>query len=147
MGTTHKIIPNDILLRDISKLLEEGKTVTLLAKGYSMLPFIQGGKDSLILKKFEKYHVGDIVLAEVSKDFYIMHRVISLENGVTLMGDGNIRGKEHCQLKDIKGKVISIVHKGKNINPDTRLQKSLSKIWNILLPCRRILLGIYRRRL
>ncbi len=147
MGSTHRIIPNDILLKDISRLLEEGKTVTLLAKGCSMLPFIHGGKDSIILKKFEKYCVGDIVLAEVSKDFYVVHRIIFLEKGVTLMGDGNFRGTEHCRLEDIKGKVTGIVHKDKNINPDSRSQKTLSKIWNILLPCRRILLGIYRRLL
>lgn len=147
MEATHKIIPNEILLKEISRLLEEGKTATILAKGNSMLPFIQGDKDSITLKKMEIYHIGDIVLAEIIPGNYVVHRIISLTDGVTLMGDGNLRGTEHCHHKDVKGKVISIVHKGKNICPDTRFQKSLSKIWKNLLPCRRILLGLYRRLL
>ena len=42
--------------------LNEGKTVQLIPQGISMLPFIKGGRDKVLIRKEEKIAVGDIVL-------------------------------------------------------------------------------------
>lgn len=140
------IIPNEPLFDEICRLLDANKQVTFLTKGNSMLPFIRGGEDSVVLQKRQVYKKGDIVLFKTNGR-YILHRILRIEGtSVTLMGDGNLSGKEHCHLKDIFGKVLQILPPGKEpVNCNTLLERRKAQIWLKLLPIRRYLLGIYRR--
>ena len=86
-----RVIPNDVLLPEVAKFLEEGREVVLSPKGNSMLPFIREGKDSVILKKLPTEEAGDIVLAKLPGR-YVLHRIVDEDgNRLTLMGDGNLR--------------------------------------------------------
>lgn len=58
------VVPNNILFFHICDLLSQGKTVTFEAKGYSMLPFIVGDRDSVQLTQ-AWWGVGDAVLAKL----------------------------------------------------------------------------------
>lgn len=137
------VIPNDILLGEVSGMLAEGMEVIIMTKGYSMLPFIIGDRDSVKLRKSDSLRIGDIVLAEVAKGRYVLHRVFEIDGDrITLMGDGNLYGTEQCHRSDIKGTVTDI------ITPKGRHKKVTDgKIWERLRPFRRIILGIYRRLL
>ena len=42
-------VPNAELFSEAGRLLSEGKEVTILARGNSMLPFIRGGVDKVTL--------------------------------------------------------------------------------------------------
>lgn len=140
--STSKIeISNEILLKEVSELLNEGKEVVLLAKGSSMLPFIRDCKDSVRLKKRSSFGIGDIVLAKIAAGRWVLHRIIGIDGeSVTLMGDGNISGIEQCLKKDIAGRVEAIVRPdGKEIVPGK------AGLWRKLLPVRRYILGVYRR--
>lgn len=44
------IVSNDTFFEEVIALLREGKKVTVPAKGESMLPFIVGGVDSVVLE-------------------------------------------------------------------------------------------------
>lgn len=152
MDIKHKIVSNNLLFEDIAKIIAEGKSVTLKTKGNSMRPFIIGGRDSVVLKNLNSRPLesGDIVLAKLSSPSrYVLHRVISLqENRVTLMGDGNIIGKEYCTLQDVVARVESIVKGGGSayiVNPYTKSEKIKAKIWFRLLPFRRYLLFLFYR--
>ena len=46
-----KQIPNKILMPEIVKMLNEGHTVTLRLKGYSMRPFLEDERDKALLTK------------------------------------------------------------------------------------------------
>lgn len=141
MERDFKYMPNDILLGEISNLLSEGKDVQLIARGSSMLPFIVGDRDSVRLRKLEAVVPGDIVLAEIRKGVYVLHRVLSIEGGmVTLMGDGNLRGHEECGIDDIKGTVFGIVKPGGRV-----LKPTKGRFWKTVKPFRRILLAVIRR--
>ena len=135
-----RVVPNEILIPEVGKLLDEGREVELQPKGNSMLPFIRQGKDNVLLKKQEPKK-WDIVLARIAPDRYVMHRVIGEQGtNLTLMGDGNIAGYEHCKKEDVLGVVIKIIKNGKKeITPPS------GKFWRRLLPIRRYLLGFYRR--
>ncbi|MBQ0080238.1 MAG: S24/S26 family peptidase [Alistipes sp.] len=134
-------IPNDIMFKQVSELTAQGESVSFMTKGSSMLPFIRGDRDSVRIKKFEQYHVGDIALVRLSNGQYILHRIISIKgNKVTLQGDGNIRGTEHCTLEDVIGGVTAI------IAPSGREKKPTSGAWwRKIKPLRRYILAIYRR--
>ena len=138
----HKVIvPNDILLEEVRRLLAEGKEVILLTKGQSMTPFIRGERDSVAMIRKPDVCVGDIVLAKVEGERYVLHRVIKREGErLTLMGDGNIRGHEHCTCDLVAGTVTRIIKpSGREIKPRD------GRFWRALLPMRRIIIGVWRR--
>ena len=83
--------PNAQLLPEIIKLLNEGHTVTLQLRGFSMRPFLEDKRDKALLAKREIYNIGEPVLAEISPRHYVLHRIIKIEGeDVTLKGDGNL---------------------------------------------------------
>ena len=141
------ILPNDVLLGEVERLLRGGTTVTIKTKGYSMLPFIVGGRDSVVLKPYtERPLPGDIALARLNGNIYVLHRVLSVFNDskVVLMGDGNIKGREYCCIDDLCGKAAMIIRNGRGVKTDSRWFLCCSYIWLKLLPVRRILLAVYR---
>ena len=58
-------LSNDKLLPEVVRLLNEGHTVTLRLRGYSMRPFLEDGRDKALLTKPSVVKVGDPVLAEI----------------------------------------------------------------------------------
>lgn len=135
------------IIEEVVSLVDEGVSVTLPVNGNSMLPFIVGGRDSVILQKPEHPEVGDIALAWVQECRYVLHRIIQIDGErITLMGDGNIAGVEHCSVKEIKAVATHIVKAdGKEYCLNGRLQRWSGALWRRLLPVRRYLLAIYRR--
>ncbi len=135
------------IIEEAIRLVDEGVCVTLPVNGNSMLPFIIGGKESVILQEPEQLEVGDVVLAWADGYRYVVHRIIHIDgDNVTLMGDGNVVGTEHCLLSDIKAKATHVV--GSDEQPRslyTPWQKRGAKLWWYLRPIRRYLLAIYRR--
>lgn len=139
-------LPNEVMLPEVAKMLSEGKQVTIKAKGNSMLPFIVGGRDSVVLEKREVYNIGDIVLAEIGSKQFVLHRILKMDNEqVILMGDGNVSGVERCHKENICGLAITIIHKGKPVDCHSRREYRKALLWRKLLPVRRYLLAIYRR--
>ena len=134
------VVPNDILLGEASRMLSEGRDVIIMTKGSSMLPFIRGERDSVLLRRKKSVEVGDIVLVRLSDGRYVLHRVFEVSGErVVLMGDGNIQGKELCTSGDVVGTVIEIIRDGsRHVTPGK------GRIWRLLLPVRRYLLYIYR---
>ena len=135
-----RTVPNDILLGEVAAVLQEGREAVILPTGRSMLPFIREGVDRVVLRKKDSYAVGDIVLARFDGR-YILHRIVALDgDAVTLMGDGNLSGRERGRTGDIVGTVSAI------IRPDGRRRTpGKGRLWRALLPVRRYLLAIYKR--
>ncbi|MCQ2339825.1 MAG: S24/S26 family peptidase [Paludibacteraceae bacterium] len=134
------LVDNTVLIPEMVRLLHEGKSVTFTPTGVSMRPFIEGGQDSVILIKADQLRVGDIVLAQITPNHYVLHRLIALQGDqVTLMGDGNLFGQEHCSRSDVLAKVQRIISPKGHRKPLTR-----GRLWLMLLPLRRLLLKVYR---
>lgn len=135
-------VPNAILFKAVKEMLYEGKQVTLAVKGYSMLPFLRGGRDSVRLRRHDRYNVGDVVLAEVAPQHYILHRIIAIDgNAVTLSGDGNLGTTEQCLLENIVGCAEAVVD-----SKGWERQVATARNWrNLPRLVRRIVLAAMRR--
>jgi hypothetical protein len=136
-----------VTTKEVIRLLEEGHTVTLPLKGYSMRPFLENQRDKALLAKPQNIATGDPVLAEIQPGHYVLHRIIRIEgNNVTLRGDGNL-SNEYCTLADVKAKAIAFYRKGRTRPDDVKGWKwrIYSWIWMRLFPLRRYLLAFYRR--
>ena len=134
------VVPNNVMLDEVSRLLQEGREVVMMPKGNSMRPFIRGEVDQVRLQSSDELKEGDIVLAHFN-EHYVLHRIIAIDGDkVTLMGDGNLQGIEQVQKSDISGVVVEI------IPPDGKKRKPTSGyVWRKLLPLRKYLLKFYRK--
>ncbi len=135
------------IINEAIRLVDDGVSVTLPVNGNSMLPFIIGGKESVILHAPGLIDVGDVVLAWVDGRRYVVHRVVSIDGErVTLMGDGNLVGREHCLLNDIKARVTHVVDDKERMHYlYNGWRKRAAKMWYWLRLIRRYLLAIYKR--
>lgn len=140
-------LENAVLLPEIVRMMDEGHTVTLRLRGFSMRPFLEDNRDKALMKKAVQPRVGDPVLAETAPDHYVLHRIVGIDgDAVTLRGDGNL-GEEHCRLEDVKAAVIGFYRKGRSRldRTDGWKWKVYSWFWTRLYPVRRYLLAFYRR--
>jgi hypothetical protein len=139
------LVANHILIPEIAALLQEGRQVVFTPTGFSMRPFIEGGHDTVILVRKPEVKVGDICLARIRRITdgevtYVLHRVVRVDSDeVTLAGDGNLRGEEHCKTTDILGTVVRITSPRGLRKPRTR-----GWIWRHICRPRRLWLKLYR---
>ncbi len=131
---------NDILMPEFERLLKEGHMVEFAPKGVSMRPFIEGGRDKVVLKACNEPQVGMIVLARINQAF-VLHRIYKIRGKkIILQGDGNLTGQEVCKAEDIIGFVVRV--KGK-YGQRKRLTKG--SLWRHLpLLVRKVILKLYR---
>ena len=144
------IIDNDTFFADVLRMLEQGKQVTIPVKGFSMLPFIRGSKDLVVLEKAgTDIQADDIVLFHVGPregGRYVMHRILSIDgDAVDIMGDGVPKNHEHVHRNQILAKAVKILRGGtRPLDPYSPGQLRMVHFWQWLLPVRRYILFIYR---
>ncbi len=143
-----KLIPNEVLLPEVARLISEGHTVTLTVRGNSMNPFLVDRRDSIVLGSFAEADLqpGIAVLARESTGRIVFHRIISRRGSVlTLQGDGNLRATEQTDTADVMGIMLSAIRKDKEYPCSGRTWQRYSYWWMKLTPVRRWLLVVFRR--
>lgn len=140
------VVHNDEFFAQVLDSLDKGLTATIPVKGYSMLPFIRGGKDLVVLEKATgKIGRDDIVLFHYGGR-YVMHRVLKEKDGkYDIQGDGVYRGHEYPDRSKILAKATTIIRAGKTpVDPYSKKQLRLVHAWQRLGYLRRYILFIYR---
>ena len=135
------------IIQEAVRLVQDGVSVTFPVKGRSMLPFIIGGRESVILQKPGSLQRGQVVLAQVGPDRYVVHRIIKVEpDRITLMGDGNICGTESCTPSNVLAIAThGVDEKGKRRTLESKGQMFKARVWFRIRPLRRIILAVLRR--
>lgn len=140
----------DIATTDISELLEEGATFKIVVRGYSMLPLLGFGHDTIILRRVDKSEdiSGRIAMFRNEKGRIVVHRIICINSGiVSLRGDGNLYQVEQCKREDIIAVLESVVREnGKEISCTSRRWHRKERVWlSTPLWMRRYALALLRR--
>lgn len=150
------IIDNDVLFAQVLDNLRQGRDVVIPVKGTSMLPFIRGERDLVVLEPVEactaesgcrrSVKADDIVLFRFNGRF-ILHRILWVKDGeAEIQGDGIVKNHEHCSLDAIYGRVKTILRNGKKpVDPYCASSIRRLRVWNFLKPVRRYILGVARR--
>ena len=136
------------MMKEISKLISEGKTVSITAKGYSMNPFIMHMRDQITLGPWTDSQIkkGAVVLVKDVRGCFLIHRIIKREgNKITLLGDGNIGITETAHVKNVIGLMHAVIKKGRTYSVKSLSWRLYSWFWKILTPVRRYPLAIWRR--
>lgn len=146
MGTIIK--DQQVMMEEIRKLVSEGRTVSICAKGYSMNPFIMHMRDQITLGPWtdEQIKKGAVVLVKDLRGNFLIHRIIRRDGDVlTLMGDGNIGIKEKAYVKDVIALMHGVIRKGRTYTVKSRVWRLYSWFWKLLTPVRRYPLALWRR--
>lgn len=150
------VVDNDEFFETVVELLREGRKVTIPAKGESMLPFIVGGIDSVVLEGVEggtpagsalrTAKVGDVVLFQTDGRF-ILHRIIGKDGDKALIqGDGILKSKDLCPRNRIYGRVTTVLKGGgAPVDVDSPSYRRKIWLWMHTVSLRRILLGVWKR--
>ena len=143
-----RIIPNEVLLPEVARLISEGHTVTLTVRGNSMNPFLVDRRDRIVLGPFtdNDLQLNTVVLARDTNGRIVFHRITRRNSKeLTLQGDGNIRITEQTNVDDVMGIMIAAIRKEKEDPGNCRIWHRYSFWWLKLTPVRRWLLAIFRR--
>lgn len=136
------------MMTEIAKLISEGRTVTITAKGYSMNPFIVHMEDQITLGpwKDEDIRRGAVALVKDVRGNYLIHRIIKRKgNRILLMGDGNLGIRENAFTENIIGLMTSVTKKGRSYPVTGPVWRLYSFIWTLLRHVRRYPLALWRR--
>lgn len=140
----------DIATTDITELLEDGTTFKIVVRGYSMLPLLGFGYDTIILRRVDKSEdiSGRIAMFRNENGRIVVHRIIGINGGiVSLRGDGNLYQVEQCQRENIIAVLESVVREnGKEISCTSRSWHRKERLWlSTPLWMRRYALAVLRR--
>ena len=138
--------------QDIELLLQQGNSIQIKPRGYSMYPVLIPGRDEAVIEPIEnkKPKRGDVVLyrrtAENSGHILVLHRIWKIkEAGFYLVGDNQkeIEGPlEECQIKGI---MVGFYRKGKYISSSNIVYRLLTGGWLWLRPVRPYIAGVMAR--
>ncbi len=138
------------IVDNIESLVDIGESFELRVTGYSMLPLLGRGNDTIIVRRTtnEEDILGRIAMFRERDGHIVVHRVRSIEgNVVTLMGDGNTKGMERCSRERIIG-VVEYVRRqrGKVVSCTSWWWRTRERMW-LWLPrfVRRYTLALMRR--
>ena len=141
-------INKEQMFEEISKLIAEGKTVSLTAKGYSMNPFLFHMRDQITLGPWTDSDIrrGAVAFVRDLRGNILIHRIIKREgNIITLEGDGNIGQTEKATLDGIAGIMHSVTRKNRIYTSKSLVWRTYSWIWMALRPLRLYPLVLWRK--
>jgi hypothetical protein len=140
----NKILDNIELLVPIEQSFE------IVVTGYSMLPLLGYGRDTIIVRRTDATESIDnrIAMFRMPNGRITVHRVIEVRDGIVrLKGDGNLYQIEECPREKIIGVVESVKRQsGKVVSCTSRSWHRRERIWLCQpLFVRRYAIAIMRR--
>lgn len=146
-----KVIDTESFLQVLCDLTDEGRTVSVVVSGGSMLPFLSGNRDSVYLEKpAGKLRKGDIVLFRRTNGDFVLHRIKSIKkDDFYLIGDRQYGVEGPVKLQQIAAVAVGARRKGKEITPRHPVWIFYSKVWINLVFLRPVLFrvaGVLRRK-
>ena len=127
----------------IEQTVSDGRKVRFTITGNSMFPLFSDRRDRVIVEKADCVKKYDIVLHLRDDGHYILHRVIGKKNGLyTIAGDNEITKERNVRPDQIIAKVTAFERKDREYTTDSKIYKLYSRVWLLVFPLRRVLLGI-----
>lgn len=140
-----KVVDTKEYLDMVCELLAEGKTsVPVPVAGSSMTPFLHDG-DMVYLDRPEgELKKADIVLYTRPSGQYILHRIVKVnaDGSFIMLGDAQTDRERIKSEKQIHGRVVRAVHRGRQIGPDSLRWKFFATVWIWVWPWRRRIMSL-----
>lgn len=133
------------LLAALETLTDSGAALPLRVTGSSMLPFLAGGRDTVMLKKPKlPLKKGDIALFCRADGSLVLHRVKRLdESGYCFVGDRQTQLERGIKPQQLVGVAVSAVRKGKSLTRRSFTWFFFEKIWINMVRLRPAAMRLY----
>ncbi len=141
------MIPAAEWMSALKPLMDEGRELKLCPVGSSMVPFVVGGRDAVILcsPKLKKPARGDIALFSREDGLFVLHRIHHIrKDGYYMLGDAQTWIEGPVKADNIQAIATAVIWKNKIIRCDGPGMKFLTKTWLILRPVRPLIFRLYR---
>ena len=120
---------------DIVPLMREqlaaGKSVRFSPKGISMLPMLRQGKDSVVLSPLpEVLRKYDLPLYQRSDGKYILHRIVSVGQTYTCIGDNQYSYEPGVRREQMIALVTSFTRGKREISVEDPLYRLYCRLWH-----------------
>lgn len=139
------IVPPDLVMEQLLKLLDETPAVPLVVSGSSMTPFLAPGRDAVYLSAVsEPLKCGDVVLYRRRNGRYILHRILRVNgDSYTMIGDAQHIAEPGIRRDQILAVVTAVRRKGKLLRRGSFRWVFFEKIWNHMIPLRPLIRCTY----
>lgn len=129
---------------DIEKLLQEGKTICIKPRGYSMYPVLVPGRDEVIVEPVADRSLrrGDVALYRRDKEaenggILVLHRIWKVKpEGLYLVGDNQKNVEGPLRKNQMKGVMVGMNRKGKYISVTHPGYRLFTMLWLWMRPIR-----------
>ena len=142
------VIPASVWMEAVKPLIEKGYSLRICPSGRSMVPFICGGRDEVLLRSAANTRLkrGDIALYARPDGIHVLHRIHHVKGeGYYMLGDAQTCVEGPLEISSIKAVAASVIRKGREINCNNMFFRAASRAWLALRPLRPLLLRIYYR--
>ncbi|MBE6733801.1 MAG: hypothetical protein E7563_00460 [Ruminococcaceae bacterium] len=115
-----RVIDTESFLSVLCELAQEGRTVSTVVSGGSMLPFLSGNRDVVYLEKPKrKLRKGDVVLFRRTNGDFVLHRIKKIKNeDFYLIGDRQYAVEGPVKREQISAIMTGAKRKGKEIQAE-----------------------------
>ena len=130
------------VLRDLT---DEGKEVSLLIAGNSMLPFLVHERDYIYFKKPDsELKKGDMVFFQRVDGAFVMHRIKKVTpQGYYIVGDAQTYIEGPIRREQIFARITRVKRKGKIVKPGDFWWEFFEHVWINMVSLRPIFTGLY----
>ena len=138
----------DDLMPIIREQLAAGQTVSFFPNGVSMLPMLRQGQDSVVLspapERLKKY---DLPLYLRDNGQYVLHRVVSVGEGYTCVGDNQFLLEPGVEHRQVIALVTAFTRDGRRVEVTDLRYQIYCRFWCASRPLRHFWRGWLRPRL
>lgn len=125
---------------EIEKLLKQGETVQVQTNGNSMYPLLIPNRDWVRIRQTdtEELKRGDVILYRRKDSILVLHRVWKRSgDDFYLLGDNQVEIEGPLEGKQIRGKMVGLIRRGKEISQDSPGYRIYWRLWLFCLPLRK----------
>lgn len=140
-----RVLPPEVLMKQLLGLLDETESVPLIISGNSMSPFLVHGRDTVFLSKVNRpLKKGDMILYQRDSGTYILHRICRIQdNAYFLAGDAQPVIEQGIRREQVRAVVVAVRRKGKLLRKGSFWWDFFEKVWIRLIPVRPQLVRCY----
>jgi signal peptidase I len=129
-------IGNRQLMTTFEEILSRDGRLIYKTKGVSMQPMLYQNRDLVIIETFEgRLKPYDVALYRRGRQ-YVLHRVLSLGNGVYYIRGDNTYMIENVAEENVLGVLTGFVRDGKQHQVTERSYRFYSRFWHWIYPLR-----------
>ena len=123
----------------IEEYLKQHDTLTYRNVGASMLPLLKQGRDlfTVTRKTDERCRKYDVALYKRKDGAYVLHRIVEVrKDDYVFLGDNCIEKEYGITDQDIRGIMVSFVHRGNSYSVEDFCYRLYVRIWCAMYPLR-----------